>query len=167
MLSDDNIRNVIRLRDDLSTRGNDGINYRTVKAFGPQRVEFIRHIIKAMIWNRQMPESWIEARIVLIYKKGDRKDPKNWRPITITNCIYRIYMCLIARAFQQMNSRYGIDVDMQKGFIKKTNGCSEHGIMLNELFHGAKRRSKDFIATAIDFTNTFSSIPLRLIMSTL
>jgi hypothetical protein len=131
MLSDDNILDVIRLRDDLSVCGNDGISYRTVKAAGPQGVKFIRHIIKAMIQNCRIPESWMEAWTVLNYKKGNCKDPKNWRPITIANCIDRIYMCLMARAFQHMCSRYGIYIDMQKSFIKKTNGCSEHGIMLS------------------------------------
>jgi hypothetical protein len=66
-----------------------------------------------------------------------------------------------------MNSRYGIYVDMQKVFIKKTNGCSEHGIMSNELFRDAKKRGKDLIMTTINFTNAFGSIPLRLIISTL
>jgi hypothetical protein len=36
MLSDDNIRDIIRLRDNLSAYVNDGISYKTVKAAGPQ-----------------------------------------------------------------------------------------------------------------------------------
>jgi hypothetical protein len=66
-----------------------------------------------------------------------------------------------------MNSRHGIYVDMQKGFIKKTNGCSEHGIKSNKLFHDVKKRAKDLIVTTIDFTNAFGSIPLRLSILTL
>jgi hypothetical protein len=103
MLSDDNVRDVIRSRDDLSARGNDGISYQIVKAAGLQGVDFMKHIIKATIQSRRVLGSWKEARTVLIYKKEDRNDTKNWRSITITNCIYRIYMCLMARAFQQMN----------------------------------------------------------------
>jgi hypothetical protein len=126
MLSDDNIRDVIRSRDDLGARGNDGISYQIVKAAGLQGVDFMKHIIKAIIQSRRVLGSWKEARTVLIYKKGDRSDPRNWRPITITNCLYRIYTCLMARVFQQMNVQYGIYADVQKGFIKKTNGCNEH-----------------------------------------
>jgi hypothetical protein len=111
--------------------------------------------------------SWKEAQMVFICKKGDREDLKKWRPITITNSIYRICMCLMARAFQQMNLQYGIYIDAQKGFIEKTNGYSEHGILLDELFQDAKRKNNDLIVTAIDFSNAFDSVPHDLIMSTL
>jgi hypothetical protein len=144
MLSEDNIRDVIMSRDKLSASGNDGISYRIMKARDPEAVKFMICIIKVTIRCDRVMDSWKEARKVLIYKKGDRKDLKNWRPITITimititititNCISRIYMCLMTRALQQMNLQHGIYVDAQNGFIKKTNRCSEHGILLNELF---------------------------------
>jgi hypothetical protein len=167
MLSDDNILAVIRSRDDLSACGNDGISYKIMKTARPEAVKFMRRIIKDTIRCDRVFDSWKDARTVLIYKKGERSDPKNWRLITITNCTYRLYTCLMTRAFQQVNSKYDIYEDVQKGFIKKSNGCSEHSIMLNELFQNAKRKGTDLIITAIDFTNAFGSVPHELIMSML
>jgi hypothetical protein len=134
MLSSDSINAVIRLRDDLTLCGNDGSNYRIGKTIGPEKVKFTRHIIEGMIAYARVFDSWKEARTVLIYKKGDRGDPKNWRPITIPQCVYQIYPSLMAKAFREINSRYTIYFDGQKGFIKKTKGCSEYGITLNEFF---------------------------------
>jgi hypothetical protein len=57
--------------------------------------------------------------------------------------------------------------DSQKGFIKKTNGCNEHSIILNELLHNANRNRESLIVTAIDFTNVFGSVPHELIVSTM
>jgi hypothetical protein len=57
--------------------------------------------------------------------------------------------------------------ESQKGFIKKATGCSEHGIILNELLHNAKQNRKSLIVTATDFTNAFGSLPHELIMSTM
>jgi hypothetical protein len=105
MLSSDNINAVIRLRDDLTLCGNDGSNYRIEKTMGPEKVKFTRHIIEGKIPCARVFDSWKEARTVLIYKKGDRDDPKNRRPITITQCVYQIYTCLMAKAFQEINSR--------------------------------------------------------------
>jgi hypothetical protein len=167
MLKEENIEEVIKSRNDLSASGPDGITYRMIKAMGKQGVQFMKSIIKATLRCGRVFQSWKEARTVLIYKKGDRNDPHNWRPISITNCIYRIYTCLMARAFQAANKRYGLYSDRQKGFIQKTNGCSENAIMLNELFHDANRKHKDLIATTIDFTNAFGSVPHQLILSTL
>jgi hypothetical protein len=49
---------------------------------------------------------------------------------------------------------------------KKTNGYTEHGILLNELFQDAKRKNKGFFTATIDFANAFGSVPHDLIMST-
>jgi hypothetical protein len=61
----------------------------------------------------------------------------------------------MARATQATNSKAHIYSDNQKGFIKKTNGCREHGIILNERLHDANRNKQSLVATAIDFTNAF------------
>jgi hypothetical protein len=76
-------------------------------------------------------------------------------------------MYLMARVFQHINRPHGIYVDIEQRFIKKPNGCSERGILWNELFQDAKRKNKDLIATAVDFSNAFGSILHDLIMSTL
>jgi hypothetical protein len=73
----------------------------------------------------------------------------------------------MARCFQEINASHNIFSDHQKGFIKKTNGCSEHGIILNELFHDAYRNRKGLVVTAIDFTNAFGSVPHKLFLSTM
>jgi hypothetical protein len=81
--------------------------------------------------------------------------------------MYRIFACLMARAFQEINSTTKTFSDTQKGFIQKTNGCSEHGILLNELLYDAHRNRSNLVVTAIDFTNAFGSVPHELIMSTM
>jgi hypothetical protein len=165
--AEDNIRDIIRSRDELSASGNDGISHKIMKARGAEAVKFMRYIIKATIRCDRVMDSRKDARMVLMCKKGDREDLKNWRPITITNSIYWTCMCLMVRAFQQMNLQYGIYIDAQKRFIEKTNGCSEHSILLNELFQDAKRKNNDLIVTEIDFSNAFGSVSHDLIMSTL
>jgi hypothetical protein len=167
MLNEKNISEVIKSREDLSASGVDGISYRILKGAGAEGVKFMKHLIRACIQGGKVINSWKEARTILLHKKGDPGEIQNWRPISITNCIYRIFTCLLARAIQNINSKVEIFSDSQKGFIKKTNGCSEHGIILNELFHNANRNRENLVVTAIDFTNAFGSVPHELIMSTM
>jgi hypothetical protein len=43
-------------------------------------------------WQRQyIPESWKEARIIPIFKKGDRSKCENYRRISLLNEGYKIY----------------------------------------------------------------------------
>jgi hypothetical protein len=167
MVDEKHIRDVINSRDDLSACGVDRISYQLFKAAKQGSIEFMRHIIKAAIRCGRVMTSWKEARTILLHKKGDREVIGNWRPISITNCSYRIFTCLLARAFQDINARYRVFNDPQKDFIKKTNGCSEHGIMLTELLLDARRGHKGLVMTTIDFVNAFGSVPHELIMSTM
>jgi hypothetical protein len=167
MVEEKHIMDVINSRDDLSACGVDGVSYQLFKTAKQGSVEFMKYMIQASIRCGRVITSWKEARTILLHKKGDREVIGNWRPISIINCPYRIFTCLLARAFQDINARYGVFADLQNGFIKKTNGCSEHEIMLNELFLDARRRHKGLVMTTIDFTNAFGSVPHELIMSTM
>jgi hypothetical protein len=165
MLNEKNITEVISSRSDIGACGPDGINNLILKSAGKEGIRFMKNIIQGCITCGRVMESWKRAKTILIYKKGDRTDPQNWRPISITNCLYRVFTCLMARCFQEINTDYQLFSDHQKGFIKKTNGCTEHGIILNELFHDARRNHKGLVITAIDFTNAFGSVPHELILS--
>ena len=67
--------------------------------------------------GENMPEDVLLARVVLIYKKGDSSKCENYRPISLSNTIYKIMARVI-----QMRIDEGIEQDLQKtqyGFRKK------------------------------------------------
>jgi hypothetical protein len=160
-----NIKEVIQSRQDLSASGTDGIGNQILKAAKGAGVKFLKKIIETSVKCGRMITSWKQAKTILLYKKGEATDLANWRPISITNCIYRIFTCLLARSIQKINQQYSIFSSSQKGFIKNTNGCSEHAILLNELVHNANRKGKNLVTTAVDFTNAFGSIPHEMILA--
>ena len=131
------------------------------------QIRFLRELFTGMWKKRQVPTTWKMAKTVLLYKKGDTGTLQNWRPISLTNCIYRIFTAIIAEIIQEGNRTEEIFSSTQKGFIARCNGCTEHSIMINEIFNDARRMNKDVIAMTIDCTNAFVSVPLELITSTL
>jgi hypothetical protein len=124
-------------------------------------------LVRGCIQSRRVISTWKEAKTILIHKKGDLEEIWNWRLISIKNYMHIIFTCLITRAIQEINAKVHIFSDSQKGFIKKTNECSEHEIILNELLHNMHRNMVNFMMTVIDFTNAFKSVPHYLIMSTM
>jgi hypothetical protein len=165
VLNDRDIERAIKPRQDLSASGIDGISYEIIKSAAKEGLKFRELPVRTGIKNGKIIETWKESRTILIHKKDDRDAIQNWRSISITNCFYRIVTCLLERVIQATKSKVHIYLDNHKGFIKKTNGCSEHDIILNELLYDARRNNESLIVTAIDFANTFESVPHEVMRS--
>jgi hypothetical protein len=54
----------------------------------------------------------------LLYTKGDGDEVKNWRQIRITNALYRIFSCIMARYVQTMNRKVLYTVSSDERNIK-------------------------------------------------
>jgi hypothetical protein len=122
LLDEKKIAELIKPRDDLSANGVDGISYRVIKGAGAEGVKFVWTLIRGIIKSGRVMSSSKEARTIVIHKKGHRDEIGNWRPISIANCMYGIFICLMARAIQNINLRTKIVSDTQKGFIQKQMG---------------------------------------------
>ena len=54
------------------------------------------------IWGTgEIPPHWLEAGLSIMYKKGNTTSAMNYRPISVSNCIYIVLARLILDAIQQ------------------------------------------------------------------
>jgi hypothetical protein len=90
VLNEKNITAVIKSREDLSACGVDGISCRIMKRAGTEGVKFMKNVVRACLRNGRIISTWKEAKTILLHKKGGRDQIENWRPISITNCMYRL-----------------------------------------------------------------------------
>ena len=163
MTCEENIKKVLQTRNKLSALGPDGVGYRIYQLAGKVGIQYLKTLFQRVLQDKKIPHDWLEARTILLHKKGDEKALSNWRPISITCCTYRLFTALMSRALQTLNQKHKFYSSSQKGFIEKCNGCTEHSILLNELMAHARRSNDTLIATAIDCTNAFGSVPHSLI----
>jgi hypothetical protein len=99
-----NIKNISanhRRKNNLSALGLDGIGYLMMKLGAQPQLEFLQSIFRACIKFGKVPDTWKRSKTVFIFKKGKvLDDPSNWRPITITSCVYRIFTSMVSEFIQ-------------------------------------------------------------------
>ncbi|CAM5106671.1 unnamed protein product [Natator depressus] len=103
---------------------------------------------------------------VLVYKKGKRDDPSNWRPISLCSTMYKLYAsCLPSRITEWSVSRGAIS-STQKGFMS-CEGCYEYNFVLQTIIKTARRTWRQCTVAWLDLANAFGSMPHHHIFATL
>ena len=68
------------------------------------------------------PASWKRGKLIVLFKKGDRALPKNYRPIAIIPVLAKLYSMLILSRIQHKDEKLPVE---QAGF-RKNMGCADH-----------------------------------------
>ena len=55
----------------------------------------LTNIFNNILKTKQIPDSWHEAKIVILFEKGDPKHIKNYRPISLLSHSYKIFTRLL------------------------------------------------------------------------
>jgi hypothetical protein len=113
-----------RTRGNLSAPGLDGVANPLLKLENEKGAKMLIELMKMITNTGFYPEEWKNARTILLYKDGERKNPGNWRPMTVTSVIYREIFCRITQSLHETHELQGISIfDIeQKGFVSGRTG---------------------------------------------
>ena len=92
--------------------GSDGLSAEFYLAFWKVLGEDLIEVFNASFSSGHLPPSLRRALITLLFKKGDRLDPKNWRPISLLNSDYKILARILAGACQSSCSSLSILISL-------------------------------------------------------
>ena len=98
------------------TPGSDGIPVEFYQIFWADLNGFLVDALNKCYANETMSDTRRKGLITLLYKKGDRLNLKNWRPITLLNCDFKIIAAVLAGRVQKV-VRQIIDPN-QTGYVK-------------------------------------------------
>ena len=96
--------------------GPDGITSEFYQTFWPLIGPIFHKIINKAFVEDEMTFTQYQALITLLYKKGIREDVKNWRPISLLNCDYKIITKILSNRLRKVMHEL-INED-QRGCIK-------------------------------------------------
>ena len=78
----------------------------------------------SIIFNKSLqtgdvPAAWREANVSPLYKKGDKKNPLNYRPVSLTNTVGKVLETIIRDELVKHATENTIIKIQQHGFMKK------------------------------------------------
>ena len=152
---EDDIEKAISQMVSNKSPGSDGLTSNFYKALSGVLKPILLRVFKEMERQQRVPESMTLGLITLIFKKGDKSDLTNYRPITLLNNDYKILMKIFANRIKEVLHT----------IIAPTQAYSVPGREVSDIFCTI-RDSVDFlketgqpgILLALDFDKAFDRV---------
>ena len=117
----------------------------------------------AMIFSKSLAESkvpldWKRANVVPIYKKGDKSQAGNYRPVSLTSLACKILESIIKDKIVEFLSMNGLIKDTQHGF-RKGRSCLTNLLEFLDIATNSFDEGKQLDVSYLDFSKAFDKVP--------
>lgn len=141
-----------------SAPGPDGISFKTLKSGGPTFIQHLCWLFTMLLALGFFPDQWKVGLVRMLAKAGkDLRLSKNYRPITLLNCISKLFEAVVLGRLQQEMDRARPTNRYQAGY-KKSRSCQEHVLRLTEEALIAFKNKKCVFAVFLDAASAFDKV---------
>ena len=103
--------------------------------------------------------------IISLFKKGCKDDPGNYRPITLRDCIGKLYASILNARLTDFLENNNLLHTSQNGFRTVDNrNCDDHVFCLSEICRYAKTNKSPLHICFIDFKSAFDMVPRNALL---
>jgi hypothetical protein len=136
--------------------GIDEVTVEMVKAGGSAGMEWLYRIMRAVWKEKMVPEDWTKGEIVVIFKKGDRKECSNYRGITLISQCAKIYERILEkRVRDQIENKLR---EEQYGF-RKNRSTTDLIFTLRNMMEKKWEKREDLYMTFLDIEKAYDNLP--------
>ena len=105
----------------------------------------------------KIPSDWTKANVSPVFKKGNKNDPANYRPISLTCILYKVMEHIIASKLTQHPNQHNVLYDLQHGF-RERRSCKTQLIQLVEDLGRQLVTGKQVDLILLDFSKAFDNV---------
>ncbi|KIH56142.1 hypothetical protein ANCDUO_13681 [Ancylostoma duodenale] len=140
----------------LSTR----ITVELLQACGPTLHTALARRFSHYLTKCEVPTAWKQSSTILLYKKGDKEDLENYRPITLLLVLYKVFMrCILTRIRRTLDEAQPLEQARFRGKLSTL----DHTITCCRLIEAAREYQEPLVLTFIDYKKAFDPVePARV-----
>lgn len=81
--------------------GTNDINIEFYKNLPPKWHHYILNLFNSILTHEELPKNWGSMQTCLIYKKGNKRNPLNYRSLALINSISKIFKQILSLTLQK------------------------------------------------------------------
>ena len=156
-----NNKGVLKLLKDLNphkAQRPDAIPSRFLKECAEEIAPAFTLVYQASMQQGTIPGDWKKALVTPIFKKGDKSDQANYRPISLTSICCKTMEHIIHSQVMQHLDIHKILCDQQHGF-RKRRSCDSQLLVTTQDISANLDEGEQIDAILLDFSKAFDKVP--------
>ncbi|CAF1012995.1 unnamed protein product [Adineta ricciae] len=154
---------VLSLKADKAP-GPDGITNEALKKGGYELWKVLTKLFNECLESENVPTQWKKSTTIIIPKKGDREDLKNYRPIALLPTIYKAFTkVLVNRMTRQLDEQQPCE---QAGF-RSGFSTTDHLQVVNQVLERTRECKIPMCMVFVDYEKAFDSIEINAVINAL
>ena len=126
----------------------------------------ITAIFNICLLSNSVPNQWKSAFVIPVYKKGSRSDASNYRPVSLTSSLSRLFEAVILDKMMEHVQQYDLITPHQFGFLPHKSSCSQL-LMCTHKWLRSYCESDVMNVLYTDFSKAFDSVNHRFLIKVL
>lgn len=149
---------VTKAIDELKTEkapGHDGIT-NDLLIHGKEVIcPKLQELFNRILYEVEIPNQWTISKIILLYKKGLKEDISNYRPISLSATLYKVFAKIIQK---RMRKKINENQPQEQAGFRSAYSTIDNLQTMNQLLEKSREYHVDFSYAVIDYTKAFDSI---------
>ena len=146
-----------------SAPGPDELHPRVLKELHRSLAAPLAHLFRKSIDTGRIPQDWSLARVVPLHKKGDKQNPSNYRPVSLTAVPCKVMESLIRDQILNYLTEEDLLSCHQYGFRPKRS-CTLQLLEVLDAWSRELESRNPIDVIYLDFQKAFDSVPHRRLL---
>ena len=136
--------------------GLDGVCVEMIKSGEECMMEWLVRLFNVCWREKSVPQDWMDACIVPIYKgKGDKKECNNYRGISLLSVVGKLYGRIVIGRVKQITE---MSIGEEQGGFREGRGCVDQVFTLRMIVEKFREKKKDLYMCFMDLEKAYDRV---------
>lgn len=155
VITEDQIIGAIKRLKNRKAPGTNTISNEQIKYGGHTLIKEITKLFNKIIEEETIPNEWKTSITILIFKKGDKKNPANYRGISLLDTIMKLFTGIIADSICDL-----VPINEQQQGFRKKRSTTDAIYVIRQIIEKAIEFNNPVFMCFVDLIKAFDKIKL-------